>query len=639
MKCPNCGAEIPEKGTFCPACGYEITPTDTTTENDTEQTTMADRIKEKLLGVWNSMDLFCKVSTVLCAVMILLLIVALCTGKRFAIFLSVLQLAGVVVAVLLHMGILKVKERWLKYLVLVCAALLIIPNVNVYFGTGNRTSNLHTTVSTQNTPITDEASSEVAAEVIVEEEDKEPAVVETNYTIEKGTEYAYMSDEWNVYIATAISDSIIQVENWGKSKASSKTVDYQYDVGTYKINDSENGFTWLDDEQTAFTITLQDSDNSRMKTAHSVTFTINISDSDRYKGSNWNDEIACYVYTNDNWHTYRAIPLTETLVKFETWSRTSTDDDFVYGYDLCVIDTGDGETDFEWTDEEHTSFTITMEDADNNSYWKDAVFVAFTLENEKYAFSDVQSYLASFIPGEDEAAMPKASYMYSNDDYQEVMEELAAAGFTNISTEPVYDIVVGLFASEGGVDSISVDGTTSFSEGEIFKKDAPIVITYHMDVEDDPNYESASESASDGSSEASESETSEAEDTSVSYSTNSKDTVKNGNSGVYAYKNGLNTLLSSSYYIIDFDEGYVYWIVTNDSSCDRVKIESGDLNDVLIITWHDGDDTWSEGLHFKWKNQPNHLIMQDQNGYEYDFYPTNLEDLLELRDSKTIIDR
>ena len=46
----------------------------------------------------------------------------------------------------------------------------------------------------------------------------------TNYTIEKGSQYAYMTDEWNVYIATAVSDSIVKIEHWGKTMSTDEKV-------------------------------------------------------------------------------------------------------------------------------------------------------------------------------------------------------------------------------------------------------------------------------------------------------------------------------------------------------------------------------------------------------------------------------
>ena len=124
----------------------------------------------------------------------------------------------------------------------------------------------------------------------------------------------------------------------------------------------------------------------------------------------------------------------------------------------------------------------------------------------------------------------------------------------------------------------------------------------------------------------------------ANYSSNPDSTVKNGNSGVYAYSSTGGSY--ENYYIIDFDAGYVYnFTYGNENNiCDRVKIASGDLNDVLIITYRDGGDTWSYGLHFKWKNQPDHLILQDISGFEYDFYPTDLDEALRIMGTMKITD-
>ena len=121
------------------------------------------------------------------------------------------------------------------------------------------------------------------------------------------------------------------------------------------------------------------------------------------------------------------------------------------------------------------------------------------------------------------------------------------------------------------------------------------------------------------------------------YSTNSKDTVKEGNKGVYAYSSiGKNYTI---YLIIDFDEGYVYRFIegNGDAICDKVKIVSGDLNSYVLITYHDGNDKWSYGIRFAWKRQPGHVILQEETGFETDFYPTDLDDALKLRDNKEIV--
>lgn len=128
------------------------------------------------------------------------------------------------------------------------------------------------------------------------------------------------------------------------------------------------------------------------------------------------------------------------------------------------------------------------------------------------------------------------------------------------------------------------------------------------------------------------------ESTAVIYSTNDYETAKNGNSGVFSYVNrGSNYY---TYWIIDFDEGYVYNFTDGNGSetCDRTAIESGDLNDVLITTYHDGNDTWSYGLHFHYKNHPSTLIVQDNDGFEWGCSTTDLSNALDIRDSKIIQD-
>jgi len=124
----------------------------------------------------------------------------------------------------------------------------------------------------------------------------------------------------------------------------------------------------------------------------------------------------------------------------------------------------------------------------------------------------------------------------------------------------------------------------------------------------------------------------------VYYSTNTKDNVKNGNSGVYSYiDEGRYT---DNYIIIDFDEAVVYFFSNRNGNngCDRVKIVSGDLNSVLIVTYHDGKDTWSYGMHFKWAKSPSHLVLQDEDGFEFDYYPVDLVDAVKLLNEKTIRD-
>lgn len=220
-------------------------------------------------------------------------------------------------------------------------------------------------------------------------------VVSATATIEPGTEYAFMTDAWNVYIAKAVSSNVIKVESWHKSSQSDKKMKLRGDLGSFKIDDEANGFSWVDDEHTAFTLIIQDKNNSEVKKPTAVVFTINTSDSDTDKGTDYDKKIACYEYVNDDWHTYRAIALSDHLVKIECWYRTSSGfwESHRFGWDVGVIDTDNTNTDFEWGDEQHSAFTITMIDPANGSYWKEEKLTSFILENEGYKYSTVLSFL------------------------------------------------------------------------------------------------------------------------------------------------------------------------------------------------------------------------------------------------------
>ena len=56
------------------------------------------------------------------------------------------------------------------------------------------------------------------------------------------------------------------------------------------------------------------------------------------------------------------------------------------------------------------------------------------------------------------------------------------------------------------------------------------------------------------------------------------------------------------------------------------------------MTYHDGGDIWQNWLYFKYAKMPDHLILADNYDMTYDFYPTDLDDALELRNQKTIHD-
>ena len=228
--------------------------------------------------------------------------------------------------------------------------------------------------------------------------------------------------------------------------------------------------------------------------------------------------------------------------------------------------------------------------------------------------------------GENEAMVPIAASTCKFKDYKDIEKEFKDAGFTNIQTKILYDIVWG-WTAEGEVEEVSVHARTDFNRGDVFAKDTEIVITYHMKEEDDPNKPTET---------APSTLQPEASGT-VFYSSNDYETATEGKTGVFSYKNKSGSY--DVYWIIDFDEGFVYFFTegNGENFCDKVPITSGTLNDRVTITWKiDGEKTdWY--LHFKYVGSPVTLIVVDHWGVKTEFTRTNLSDALKLRDAKDMV--
>lgn len=63
--------------------------------------------------------------------------------------------------------------------------------------------------------------------------------------------------------------------------------------------------------------------------------------------------------------------------------------------------------------------------------------------------------------------------------YSEAVGKLKEMGFTNIRTEALGDIGWGWFYKENEVKEIEINGSTKFSVGDVYARDAEIVVKYH----------------------------------------------------------------------------------------------------------------------------------------------------------------
>lgn len=249
---------------------------------------------------------------------------------------------------------------------------------------------------------------------------------------------------------------------------------------------------------------------------------------------------------------------------------------------------------------------------------------------------------------------------YYGKQYKDVEAELVKMGFTNITTVPNYDIVYDI-TTPGSVKNVTIDGKDDYRRGNVFQNDVEIIITYSMKDDDDPEYiaeqkkkeeekaareKAAAEQAEKEKAAAEEAQEEAEKETNdntgqkdeSSNDVEAKDNEQVGSSGVYAYKKSGGSY--DQYYIVDFSDGYVYTFTYGDGNedCMRVKIESGNLNDGLKITFHDGGDSWSYKLYFKYKDQPSTLIVEDNDGFSDVYTKTNPGQAYEIKYKLNIVD-
>ena len=199
-----------------------------------------------------------------------------------------------------------------------------------------------------------------------------------------GSTFSWMHDAWDCYTATILSETTIQVTNWHRDSSDEKEKFKQgYDLNALKIADDKFDFTWVDESHTAFLVTLMDEKNSRWDDYYRVAFSKIDTSSNAWK-KRYSSEGKQYVYQNDKWNQYRAIALSDTTIKIENWYRSSADEkqDYYHHYDMCIVKTDNENSDFEWVNEEHSSFTITMFDEENH-HWEDVATVCFQLQDEE----------------------------------------------------------------------------------------------------------------------------------------------------------------------------------------------------------------------------------------------------------------
>ena len=74
--------------------------------------------------------------------------------------------------------------------------------------------------------------------------------------------------------------------------------------------------------------------------------------------------------------------------------------------------------------------------------------------------------------------VPSSSDYYKGKDYNEVVEQLKNAGFTNITTQPASE-KASWTRPKDTIEHILIGGKSTFTNEDLFDKDTPIIIYYY----------------------------------------------------------------------------------------------------------------------------------------------------------------
>ncbi|MBR5509370.1 MAG: hypothetical protein IKV59_04900 [Lachnospiraceae bacterium] len=74
---------------------------------------------------------------------------------------------------------------------------------------------------------------------------------------------------------------------------------------------------------------------------------------------------------------------------------------------------------------------------------------------------------------------PYQSYEMSGDSYTKVINELENAGFTNIKTEKIEDLIIGWLTFDGEVEKVTINGSIEYTVESEFIPETEVIVYYH----------------------------------------------------------------------------------------------------------------------------------------------------------------
>ena len=542
-KCPKCGADLPDDSKFCSYCGQKmeaetVTPSPIVEEDETLDTSqnepinvsapessapksLADKIKGKTFTQWNKLGVYGKITTVFITVFVLLCLVAFLLGNTVAGIIAILQVVLTIVAVLMKKQVIKAPKSWLHFVAITLAVILLIPYVSLLGANRNvpRDAEKFSWTDIVLGTVIPEPESNLG-EIIgntneslfiyvyrtsaVDYSEYVDACKEKGFTVEADQSEmsysAYNADGYELSLFYDESKEVMDISVDAAEQYGTLVWPESGIASMLPIPTSTTGEITRDDEQgfqsyvsnmpidefkayttecsnMGFNIDAFDSDSSysaensegyKLSVTYQGNGVISISiDEPEYDIS---VEIECvenWIFSTYDVDVYIADTLEGTIDHGATETYT------------VALTTGTYEIKFVSAEDDEVTGTVAI-DVHQDEALKYKIFCSSTGINVETIVGTTPEH------GEDEAPIPRSAIDYKYENYADVQQELEAAGFTNITFEILYDIELG-WTDEGEVESVSVDGNAEFEKNDIFKKDTPIVITYHMNAEDDPN--------------------------------------------------------------------------------------------------------------------------------------------------------
>ena len=104
--------------------------------------------------------------------------------------------------------------------------------------------------------------------------------------------------------------------------------------------------------------------------------------------------------------------------------------------------------------------------------------------------------------GGEQVKPPVSSSSAEGKSYEDIVLQFEKAGFTNVTSEGLGDLITGWINKENSVKEVSVDGKTNYSTGTGYPPDAKVVVRYHSFPERSSSSSASSSSREEGSSES-----------------------------------------------------------------------------------------------------------------------------------------